>query len=123
MRCLSVISLATVCLLSSACATSGAPHRAADGTLNLDPTPESAPVQVFYNDPGVLYKSVCAISEQQSNALGQQYTKKSDFVAAFKRRARRCGANAVLIKDVFAFERGTAFATGTALILTTANGR
>ncbi|MGE4133459.1 MAG: hypothetical protein AB7F86_17590 [Bdellovibrionales bacterium] len=72
-------------------------------------------VQVFYEVPKVKYKKVCHITESGDNFVSQQYTKKSDFASKFRRRARNCGANAVIITDMFAFERGSAFADGIAV--------
>lgn len=73
-------------------------------------------IQVFYGEPRVPYKKVCKIETEGSNAVEQKYTKKADFEGQFKRRARRCrGANAVIIQNMFAFERGSAFADGAAI--------
>lgn len=75
-------------------------------------------LQVFYGEPRVRYKKVCKIEAEGSNALEQKYTKKADFEGQFKRRARRCkGANAVIIDNMFAFENGSAFADGAAIVI------
>ncbi len=80
------------------------------------PTSDEPRMLVFYGEPNLKYKKICKIEASGSNVAESRFTRKSDFEPQFRRRARRCrGANAVIISNMFAFEKGSAFADGTAI--------
>lgn len=113
-----IAALIGIALSLAACSSAPKPVEPAAGVPWGAPSAEEK-IQVFYGEPTNLkYRKVCKISASGSNAVETKYTKMSDFDSQFKRRARRCrGANAVIINNMFAFEHGSAFADGAAILI------